>query len=170
MVRISGVRIHSDGTVESADVLCDRSSLRWNNRLLYAHYQTKDLTLWSDMDVTEFSTAAVEPFSFDLPPPLNTYIYPKLVIVLAGSICAPSSLAAQAFADHCAKLTAQVQKVSESTAIYDVPINAPLECDGDDSEQEYEEEEIFEEESEDEGHDVDPEDDEVDIDYDEIVQ
>lgn len=68
------------------------------------------------MDETEL-------FDFGLPPPLNYYVYPNDVFILRGTYTKPKDMTCDSFKQQCDKLCANIRKIENRLAVYDVPLN-----------------------------------------------
>jgi hypothetical protein len=165
---VSGVCVDDNGNCSSINVLLKKSGLHLDKRKMYVHYENEDenLMILSTKAVDDVLHEEADILTFSLPPPLNTYIYPKPVIILRGSLKSPQELTCDSFVQHCTKFKASINDIAASLTVYDVPLNETTYEDACDTDNE--EESVFEGSDED-NEDEHDEDDDWEVDDEEVV-
>jgi len=151
---VLSVLIDNDGRCSEVELKQSKHQITYNRKKTYVHYynEKEHLMLLSTFPKEYVIKEDAELFDFGLPPPLNSFLYPKPLIIVSGTEKKIESLPIHVFIENCAKFNATVQELQESIAVYDIPLDNEL----------YEEE--SEEESEEEYENYDDEDDGVEDD------
>lgn len=153
------IQIHDDGTCSMVDIKKTAKGFSLNRRALHVHHsiKTPSITLASTASVEQMRSNSIPVFSFQLPPPLNAYIYPNPIYAIrttdGGAI---EGMTVADFESICGNLGALALKPQETAAVYDVPA-VPLTFG---EEEAFEEDDDFENENIDDENESDNNDDE----------
>jgi hypothetical protein len=135
---------------------------------LHVHHQTQGVTLLSSASLSELKSEAVGVFDWVLPPPLDAYVYPAMLIAALYDQKTNSlgTLAPAGFVNLCSEFASCAERAEEIQAVYDVPA-VPINYNQEDDADFLSEEEDLVSSDEEEGNisadDVDWEDDDDDI-------
>jgi len=162
---IQAIQINNDGICSSRQIQQKNDAFVYNNVQLHIHYQGSEFLVLSPESILDVLKPDVELFQFSLPPPLNSYIYPKTVFVIKLKNCSiPEDVTCNEFLEYCAKFKAEMSEQKLDLAVYDVPLDDAIY--DNDEESEHEEEEY---DASDEEQDNELEDDEWDEDDEPII-
>lgn len=165
MVTVNALSLGSNGETTTVHVRRNDAK-QWfikTRTPLYVHYESTRLgiVLLSPTHTDRLMSSSTPVFTFPLPPPLNTHIYPNnLVVASLDSEQNPVNLESSAFSKLCEDLIASASMKSFGTdfTVYDVPALPMLSAEDDLEsyfEEEEEEEEDFDSEAESEEIDDD---------------
>ena len=155
------VKIHNDGTCSMADVKKTKAGFSLNRRALHTHHsiQSPRISLASPISVEQMRGSNTRIFSFQLPAPLNAYIYPDPIYAIRttedGTI---EEMTIKDFEGICQTLGALALKPHETSAVYDVPA-IPFTIDGDEEAFEEDDEGYADENNDDDNESIDNNDD-----------
>jgi hypothetical protein len=122
----------------------------------------------SPVDPRAMQNETTDILEFNLPPPLNAYVYPVPLYICKHESGSPASLSIAEFVELCSQLGELAQKTEVTEAVYDVPAIPFANTDFDEQYDDESEDEL-ENDSEDEACTESDEDDEWEIDDEEAV-
>lgn len=160
------IQVNEDGSCVVVDIKKTAKGFSLNRRALHVHHSIRSpsITLASPVSLDQMRAKNTQIFQFQLPPPLNCYIYPTPIYAIQtaedGSVHA---MTIAEFESICSTLGALALKPHETAAVYDVPA-IPFNMNGDD--EAFEEEDDYENENIDENSDAENTDDDIDDDED----
>lgn len=159
---IQAIQINNDGVCSSRHIQQKHDTFVYENAQLHVHYEGSEFLVLSPQSILDVLKPDVELFQFSLPPPLNSYIYPKTVFVIKlNNSSIAEDVTCNEFLEYCAKFKAKMSEQKHDLAIYDVPLDEAIYDNDEDSD--HEEEEYDES---DEEQDNELEDEEWDVEYD----
>lgn len=88
---------------------------------LFVHHAANGVMLLSPVDPRALQNIESGVFDFQLPPPLNAYVYPTPLLVCGDEAGSAVSLTLTDFSELCSRLDASALKTEMVEAIYDVP-------------------------------------------------
>lgn len=156
---VLAVSVNNEGKCSSVKLQKNKKGLLYNNQQLKLHYMNteENLMIVSPYDIEDVKT--VELFCFAMPPPLNTYIYPKTIFILSGNMNKPLDLSCESLIEHCNTFKTSIINIEAGLAVYDVPLDETTYEDNDinsNSDEDEEENETYEfDEDDDENVDED---------------
>ena len=160
------VQVDDVGNCTEVPVRTTRSgTLQVNKKTVHIHFIAKEIgvAVASYNTIDSLQLPSTIPFEFQFPPPLNSYIYPRDVFVVAidsneenaNEKIKIKTFSSKDLTDLCAELGHKALIKEDETAVYDVPA-IPLQLDGDD---------VNDDQSEEDTEDI--EEDEIDDDIEE---
>jgi hypothetical protein len=150
---LSGIYVTSVGDMNTVSISNKRKKLKLGNDELHMHYTGDGFMILSKHDKAYILKKDAKLFQFSLPPPLNKYIYPEDIIILKSDDGTAKSLKQEDLCLYCDRIKADLIKIKNAFAVYDVPISEPVAEEEEFSEQEeveYEESEGEEREEQEE--------------------
>lgn len=150
----SCVSVSDEGVCTEVPIRTTRGGgLQVNRKPLTVHFHAKEVGVaivsYHSIEHLQFEQNA--PFAFKFPPPLNSYVYPTDVFVVAMSADGKvSSINNEELFVLCEELGRKAVIAEDEAAVYDVPA-IPIQIEAEDANDEHSEEE--EDEEDDEGED-----------------
>ena len=162
-----GIKIQKNGNLLEANVKINKKSIMLEKKKLYTHYvsESSNLSIHSTYKIEEILIKDIELLNVQLPPPLNTYIYPYDIIILKGTNTDTfQSISINELLLIFDDMKENIKNMNENMAVYDVAIENDDDVEELSEDEEEEDQEDYEE-SEDNENDIDEEDwdDEDDI-------
>lgn len=167
------IHVLTDGVCSNVDIKKTSRGFSLDRRTLHVHHkiQNPNIALASPFKVSALQSEKTPLFTFQLPPPLNAFIYPSPIYAIyldEDENIVP--IEAHKFETMCVNLGALALVPPETAAVYDVPA-VPLNFGDDENvDDEYDEDNIIDEDEEsgDDDDDLDDDDEWVADDDDDI--
>lgn len=135
------IKVSDSGVCSTTVAHQTKEGIVHNGERLHVHFHSKEnsLAVLSPREINDLLHVETKLFSFSLPAPLNSYVYPSpILIARLDANSKLESMLLEEFAAQCEHLGRQSAIVEESATIYDVPAIPIAEH----------QEEVFEEEEE----------------------
>ena len=122
------VELSNDGTLKARLCKVVNGKLKIGNKDVHLQYkhETNGLALYSTKRPNTILKGPI--FDFQLPPPLNSYVYPIPLYGILYEAQTMVSFGCVAFKELCDTMHALATKSSHNMAVYDVPLTEEDEC------------------------------------------
>jgi len=142
---MKGVHLKDDGNVEEILFTISRDCIKLKKNKMHILFQTNDIVFVSPSTINNIINGHF--FNYELPPPLNKFIYPTPLFAVGYKNNQYVDLTTTTFLQICKQCSDTVYKIQQDMTVYDVPLNI----------EEEEEEEVMDEESGDDESEQDSE-------------
>ena len=158
---MNGIHIDNEGECSPVIIRKTKTGYACNRHSLHVHFTCNhtNVTVFSPVDPRAMQNLQTKIFTFTLPPPLDTHVYPERIYIgcVREKQVIPISL--DEFSDLYTKLSVMAQNTDETFAVYDVPA-IPFSLDDQPNDEASDDDEPIEEEEPSEEECDDDEDDE----------